>query len=62
MIFSESGSRSVMSPSWTSTVLPPAQWPRASMTPGGAGDRHPRLVIAVEIANGDETLRLWRRG
>ena len=29
--------------------------------PGGAGDRQPRLAIAVEIANGDETLRLLRR-
>ena len=32
-IFSESGSRSVMSPSWTRMVLPPAQWPLASMSP-----------------------------
>ncbi len=33
MILSESAPRSVMSPSWTRTVLPPAQWFAASTSP-----------------------------
>jgi hypothetical protein len=29
--------------------------------PGGACDGQPRLIIAVEIADGDDALRLQRR-
>ena len=50
-----------MSPSWTSIVLPPAQWFCASTSAGAAGDVHPCGIIAMEIADGDDARRR-RRG
>ena len=39
-------------------VLPPAQWPPGIDQAGSAGDVVPGLIIAVQVADGDDPLRL----
>ena len=41
-------------------VLPPAQWPLRVDQPGCARDRLPGVEVAVEVADGDDPLRLLR--
>ena len=60
MILSESGSRSVMSPIWTRIGLAARPWPARVDEPGCAGDRLPCLIVAVEVADGNDPLRQLR--